>query len=198
MPAICVLLDGVLLATVNTYGYDVVSVHVHGTRIDDDIATLEMSGGSYPKDAESTHLIWINSLELRPGQQIEVRFQETGETFPQGKTIDELFPGESTDGTSTDFRPTEGMFDELRAKPSHRDSVSLRLLSSTGTTFVGQTASSDHGFGFSLVWNSYHVNRAHNSLHAYTLDELESRKPMRDFVNEYVNVPYAVTLQVDA
>jgi hypothetical protein len=198
MPAICVLLDGELLATVNTYGYDVVSVHVHGTKIDEEFAALEMSGGSYPGQGESTHLIWINSRELQPGQQIEVRFQETGETSPQGKTIDELFPEKAEGDELADFKPTDAMFAELRAEPSRRDGFAFELLDSTGGSFAGRTAITDHGFGFSLVWNSQRPNRASHALHAYNLDELESRAPMRDFVREYIQAPFATTLRVDA
>ncbi|MEQ1686178.1 MAG: hypothetical protein ABL916_21220 [Burkholderiaceae bacterium] len=174
------------------------SVHVHGTRIDDEFAALEMSGGSYPEHGESTHLIWINSRELQPGQQIEVRFQESGDTSPQGKTIAELFPEETGEDEPADFKPTEAMFAELRAKPSRRDGFTFELLGSKGTAFAGGTAGTDHGFGFSLVWNSQRPNRASHSLHAYNLDELESRAPMRDFVREYIEAPYSATLRLDA
>lgn len=198
MPAISVLLNGELLATVNTKGYDVVSVHIHGTKTDDEFAILEMSGGTYPNNGESTHLIWINSLELWPGQRLEVRLQESGETLPAGKTIEELFPEEADTEVPADFAPTEAMFTALRAKPLRREEFSFQFLGSTGTSFVGKTASTDHGFGFSLVWNSNRPERACCSLHAYTLDELENRTPMRDFVNEYVRAPYTGSLRTDA
>jgi hypothetical protein len=198
MPAIAVLLDGELLATVNTSAYDVVSVHVHGTRIDDEFATLEMAGGAYPDSGESTHLIWINSKELRPGQRIEVHFREMGETLPAGKTVQELFPEEQDIEAPGDFKPTEAMFAELRAKPSRREGFSFQLRGTAGAPFAGRTAPQDHGFGFSLVWNSHRPQRASHSLHAYTLDELEKRIPVRDFIREYVEAPYAVTLQIDA
>lgn len=198
MPSVSVLLEGELVATVSTSGYDVVSVHVHGTRIDDEFATLEMSGGVYPENGESTHLIWINSRELRPGQLIEVRFQEKGETLHPGKTIEELFPeGQSVDEPE-DFKPTQAMFAELRARPSRREGFSFQLLGSAGASFAGRTDSADHGFGFCVLWNSHRPERATYSLHAYTLDELETRAPMKDFVREYVEAPHAVSLRVDA
>ncbi len=196
MPAISVLVDGERMATVNTSGYDAVSVHIHGTRIDDEFATLEMSGGTYPEKGESTHLIWINGHELRPGQQIEVRFQETGETWPPGKTIEELFPARKDAEESVDFKPREAIFVELRAKPSRREGFSFQLRSSAGASFAGSTGPMDHGFGFGLLWNSNRPERARHSLHAYTLGELESRSPLRYFIREYVEASYAVTLQV--
>jgi hypothetical protein len=68
--AIRVLLDGETLATVGTEGLDLVTVQVHGDTTQAEFAVLEMSGGIYPADGESTYLIWLNSLELRPGQAI--------------------------------------------------------------------------------------------------------------------------------
>jgi hypothetical protein len=197
MPAISVLLDGELLAVVNTTGYDVVSVHVHGTRVEEDFAAIEMSGGAYPENAESTHLIWINSHGVRPGQQVEVRFQESGETLRPGKTIHELFPEQSDTNEETDFTPTEAMFAELKARPPLRDGFSFQLRGSNGTAFAGRTAPADHGFGFSFAWNSYRPSRVSESLHSYTLEALEHRTPMSDFVRQYIEAPYAVTLRVD-
>jgi hypothetical protein len=198
MPAIAVLLDHELLATVNTSGYDVVSVCVHGTRIDDGFATLEMSGGAYPDSGESTHLIWINSKELRPGQRVEVHFRETGETFPAGKTIRELFPEEQDGEEPVEFVPTEAVFAELRTRPLLRAGFSFELQGSAGNSFAGRTAPEDHGFGFNLLWNSHRAQRAGYSLHAYTLDDLEQRTDVEDYVREYVEAPYALTLRVDA
>jgi hypothetical protein len=198
MAAISVLLDSKLLATVNSSEYDVVSVQVHGTKIDTEFAMLEMSGGKHPEKGDSTHLIWINGHVLGPGQRIEVRFEETGETFPKGKTIDELFPKNEASSEPVDFKPTEAIFTELRAMPHLRESYSFKLQGAVGTEFIGSTAAADHGFGFSLLWNSFHPERASYSLHAYTLSELEARSTLRDFVQEYVEAPYALNLQVDA
>lgn len=46
MPAIGVSLNGHLLAEVETEGYDVMSVRVHGIRTDGEFAELETSGGA--------------------------------------------------------------------------------------------------------------------------------------------------------
>lgn len=199
MPSLSVQLDGTFLARVNTDGYDVLSVHVHGTRIDDDSAELEMSGGSYPDGGESTHLIWINSMPLRPGQEVEVVFGEDGETSHAGKTIAELFPNENSEPEQPeDFRPTAEMFAELRAKRVLRDGYLLTLSASTGTVFVGRTENTAHGFGFTIVWNSHRPGRANLSLHSYTLENLEQKTPMLDHVREYIEPVQAVRLRVDA
>lgn len=197
-PTISVLLDGELLARVNTTGYDVVSVGVHGTRIDEEFATLDMSGGAYPENRESTYLIWINRQTLRPRQQIEVRLEENGETLRAGKTIEELFPAARDAEEQGHFYRTDALFAELRAMPLRRGGFSFQVGNSTGASYAGRTAPADHGFGFSLLWNSYRPERARCALHAYTLEELQNRRPMRDLIREYVEAPCAVTLRVDA
>lgn len=92
MPALSVTIDGVLIATVCTDGYDVLSVRAGGTRIDDHLANLDVAGGSYPENGEQTYLTWVNELYLQPGQVVTVSFLESASTSHAGKTIEELYP----------------------------------------------------------------------------------------------------------
>jgi hypothetical protein len=186
MPALSVAIDGVTLATVSMDGYDVMSVRAGGTRIDDDLATLDLSGGSYPEVGESTYLTWISDIPLQTGQVVTVTFLETASSSHAGKTIEELFPDESS-STQTDFKPTAEMFAELRAMPTLRDKFAFRLVSSSGTNFAGKTARDEHGFGFTVLWDSSNPERARVSLHSYTLNNLEARGPMNNHVEEKLN-----------
>lgn len=183
MPVLSVSIDGVTLATVATDGYDVMSFHVSGTRIDDCLATLDLSGGSYPETGESAYLTWISEVPLQAGQVVTVTFLEAGLTSHAGKTIEELFPDEPP-STQTDFKPTAEMFAELRATPLLRDRFAFRLVSSSGANFAGETLLDEHGFGFTVLWNSHHPERARASLHSYTLNNLEARGPMNIYVEE--------------
>lgn len=187
MPALSVSIDGVTLATVSTDGYDVMSVRVGGTRIDDGMATLDLSGGSYPEVGESTYLTWINDISLQTGQVVTVTFLEAASSSHAGKSIEELFPDEPP-STQTNFKPTAEMFAELRAMPVLRDRFSFRLASSSGTNFAGETTPDEHGFGFTVLWNSSNPERARVSLHSYTLGNLEARGPMSNHVEE--KLPY--------
>jgi hypothetical protein len=121
---------------------------------------------------------------------VEVRLSDSGDTSHAGKTIAELFPEEAEDEPPTDFTPSPEMFAELRAKAALRDGYAFRLSAKSGLTFEGRTVPTDHGFGFNVVWNCHRPNRANLSLHAYTLDDLEQRKPMNDFAREYIEPPY--------
>jgi hypothetical protein len=196
MPSLRVSVDGTVVASVCTDGYDSLSARVSGTRIDEELATLDVAGGSYPNDAESTYLTWIDST-LNPGQVVLVEFIESEPSTHKGKTIEELAVGEPP-VSKVDFKPNAEMFEQLRRTPRTRDKFSLRLGSSFGQSFVGETGPDDHGFSFSVHWTSFHPERARLSLHSYTLDGLENHKPMNNYVEERMNVGNSVHFQLDA
>ena len=198
MPTISVSLNGQLLASVATDGYDVLSVHVHGIRTDSEFATVDMNGGSYPEGQESTYLTWISSTLLSPGDSVDVKFADSGQTSHPGKTIDELFPNEPADSQRTDFKATSEMFAELRAKPQLRGGYGFSLTLPSGTHYEGRTNEAEHGFGFSVVWNSHRPQRASVSLHSYTIDSMEHEQPMRDHASEYIAPTTTVRFQVAA
>lgn len=197
MAAIAVSVDGIPVATVCTESYDVLTVRVGGTRIDDEFAELDVSGGTYPDQGESTYLTWVNSVALEPGQTIRIALLENGATSHPGKTIDELFPEEER-ATTSDFKPTPELFEEIRALPRLRAGYSFRFHATGGKSFTGQTAPEEHGFGFTVLWNSRHPERASVSLHSYTLDGLEQRGPMNDHVREHIHFGQEVSFELDA
>ena len=198
MPSLTASVNGSLLAQVRTDGYDVMSVAVQGTCVDPEFAELMMTGGKYPDEGESTYLTWINSIPLKPGDVVEVTIQEEGHTSYEGKAIDELFPDEAETGAEIDFRPTTEMFTELRAKHRVRSGYRFELATSTGKTYVGRTEGTEHGFGFTVLWNSQRPERASLSLHSYTIGSMEHQQPMRDHVREYITPFTSVRLRVDA
>ena len=201
MPAISVLLDDELLVTVDTHGLDMLAVHVHGDRTDAGFAFLDVSGGIFPGQGESTHLWWLFLHPLQPGQRIDVRFDEEGTTLYPGKTSDELAleePEEPDTPEPDDFRITPSRFAELRAQPVRRSRVSFRLQDALGMAVTGEMAAHDHGFGFNAVWHASNAEELRYSLHTYSLDNLEHKTPMRSLCHRQVTVPYALTLQAHA
>jgi hypothetical protein len=195
MPALDITVDGAKVATVSTDGLDVLGVNIGGTQVDEELASLDVSGGRYPEGGAPISLTWVACAPLRPGQCIGVTFHESGQSSQPGKTIEELFPDEPRT-EQIDFTPTAEMFNELRAKPKLREKFQLRLRSSSGASFVGETAPAEHGFGFSVLWNSFHPERARVSLHAYTLDSLESRSPFNNLFEEKITYEGSVELHV--
>lgn len=198
MPTLATRVNGQLLAQVRTDGFDVLSVQLHGTRVDEVFAELEVNGGSYPDDGPSTYLTWVASAPVQPGDVVEVTIQAEGETLHAGKTIEELFPRQSNEGLDREeFRSTSDMFAELRAKQQVRSGYSFALETSRGTRYTGRTSGDEHGFGLSVLWNSHRPTRANLSLHSYTIDSLEQRSHGRDHVNEYIEPFTSVRLRVD-
>ncbi len=197
MPALSVSVDGNHIATVCTDGYDMLSVRISGTRVDENLAELEIAGGSFPEDGESNYLTWVNALPVQPGQSVSISFLENAKSSHLGKTIEELFPDEKLPET-IDFKPTHEIFNELRAMPILRDRFSFWFESSAGTTFVGQTTPEEHGFGFTVLWNAWHPERAQVSLHSYTLDNLETRGPMNDHIEERIHYGERVRFELVA
>lgn len=197
MPALSVAIDQQPLATVSMDGYDVINVRVGGTRIDGQLASLDLFGGRYPAVGESCHLTWISEYPIQAGQVITVTFLETASTSHAGKTIEELFPDKPA-ATEADFKPEAEIFAALRAAPVLRDKYSFRLESSAGTKFYGETAHDDHGFGYSVLWNSYCPERVRVSLRSYTLNTLEARLPGRSHVEETLNTGGWVSLELIA
>jgi hypothetical protein len=78
MPSFSIVLQGKLLARVSTDGLELFSIHVSGTRVDDELACVEAHGGVYSEEGKQSHLIWISSAPIRRGDQVEVVFSEDG------------------------------------------------------------------------------------------------------------------------
>jgi len=198
MPSLRLSLNGQCLAEVDVTGLDVLTVHVSGARVDAELANLTMTGGTYPKNVAPTFLIWLDdSTVLNEGDRVEVSFNVVGSTSHAGKTIDELFPeeAEAPDETNIlDLLPQ--VIDELRAEPYGRAGYRFAMESPRAPRYEGATGEGDHGFGLSVLWDSSRPDRASASLHTYTLDDLEHRRPSQNRVYERLAIGDAVSLQV--
>ena len=191
MPALHVSIDGNPIATVSTEGNEVLALSIHGSLVEEEFAHLDIDGGPQGK-----YLAWIPQLPIKAGQSVLVQFLEHGESSCAGKTIEEMFPEEEVD-RDMDFTSTAQQFAELRSKPKARERFSFNL-SSGEICLSSETRSDDYGFGFTVLWNSFHPERARFSLHSYTLDELESKAPMNYLAQERLNLGGEVKLVVSA
>ncbi|MDI9238559.1 hypothetical protein QLQ15_06480 [Lysobacter sp. LF1] len=196
MPTIRVNLNERCIAEVDVDGLDVLSVHIGGARVDEGFADLQMHGGAYPSGAESTFLIWINSVELRDSDRVEVIFNRSGRTSHAGKTVAELFPDEPDEPDVLKSVPQ--LFAQVRAKPYVREGYRFGLELPGTEPYEGATADVDHGFGFSVTWDSHKPERATVSLYTYTLDDLERQGPTRNHVRACLSPGDVATLQVSA
>lgn len=199
MPSIRVTLNEQCLAEVDVTGLDVLAVRVSGDRVGEAFAELDMTGGAYPKGGDSTFLTWIASVPLNESDRVQVVFKESGATTHAGKTIGELFPDEPEDADEPNILDSlPQVIEELRAGPAVRDGHRFALELPRADRYEGTTKDMEHGFGFSVLWNSQSPQRVSVSLHTYTLDDLVSRGPMHDHVYARLGPDNAVVLQVSA
>lgn len=173
MTALAVSVDGQRLASINCEGFDVVSVHVNGTRADDPFAALHVRAGRYPAGAESVHLLWLNDVVLGPNAAVQAEVLASGETGPAGQTMDDLFGGEDAQGAEhkahdfDDPQALSALMAHARAQPNLREGFALTYASSLGTRLAERSAPDAHGM---------HPERVSASLRTYTLDSVETRE----------------------
>lgn len=173
------------------------TVHVGGTKIDEPFATLDVSGGSYPENGQSTHLVWLSECALRPGQQVRVEFSEHGETLSAGKTLEELFP-ESAGEKDGPMPSVKQLVDEVRKRPRLREHYSFSVQSSCGASVDAEATESEHGFGASVLWNWVRPERVSASLHTYTLEQLASEEGSNYHFQERLQAGSWVEVRIDA
>jgi len=192
-----VTVDKVEVATVDTSGRDVVAIHVGGTKVDDDYADLGVTGGIYDHEGKTDHRIWIEQMPLKLGQVVGVAFVERGIQTGEGRTLDELYPGKSEARTASPVDRAE-LAAELRQVAPVRAGFEVRLVLPDGSAATLSTKSNEHGFGFSVLWNSFHPDRVSVSLHSYTLESIATEAPGRSTAQEKVPLGGEVRLELIA
>ena len=202
MPLLCISVDAIQVAAVSTEGLDVLTVNLHGTKIDEEFSSLELSGGRYPAEGESTHLIWLNGLVVHPGQRVRVVLVASGSSSHGGKTIDELFPeGGENDEESEEPQDSslsrDMILDGVAARPPVRTAYHFDVESSSGARRAASISAQEHGFGISFLWNSVHAERVSASLHTYSLEQLRTRSNFTYHWREYLCVDDWVEVKID-
>ena len=196
MPSFTISRQGKPLARVNTDRLELLSIHVSGTRISDEFACIETHGGVYSGEGEQKHLIWINSEPLQPGETVKVDFSMEGETSHPGRSIEELYPDEPSEGRS-DFKSGEDSFGEVRERAQVRGCHRFEVQLPSGEIRQFESLPEEHGFGFLIVWHSSEPERARMSLNTYTLEGLERREAGNDHVRQSLVPGTTVAIRVD-
>jgi hypothetical protein len=128
MPYIRVTIDGEILASIATDGWEVVGVNVGGARVHQEYASVNASAGAYPVNSAAEYRIWIDQRPLLPGQRVEVALLESDLPIGDGKTIAELYPSTVSE-SSAHSADSAAAFDELRSMmriPAIVNTVSTR------------------------------------------------------------------------
>jgi hypothetical protein len=170
-----VTLNGEFLVSVATAEFEILDIGVSGDVLGPQHATLRVSGGSYSEGKELQYLIWEDERTLVPGDSITVAFSGEGTTSRPGKTIDEIYPDEKPT-TTEPFAPPEEVVRELKGRPKAFQSLAFEFVHSDGTRVESHTSADEHGFAFTVLWNSHRPERARVALHTYTLDSLITKE----------------------
>ena len=175
MPALSVTLNGEHLVSVATDGLDVIDVRVSGDLLGPEHGHLEISGGSHPNDQGFQYLIWEDERTLVPGDSVSVVFLAKGATSRRGKTIEELYPGKEPTRKEP-FALVEAMVRELKQRPKAFESLTFEFTGPDGATVRASTGLTEHGYAFTVLWNSHRPERARASAHTYTLESLITKE----------------------
>jgi hypothetical protein len=194
MPALSVTLNGEFLVSVATPGFEIVEVGVTGDLLGPQHATLRISGGSYSERKQQHHLIW-DQRTLVPGDSVTVGFLAEGSTSEPGKTIEELYQGDKP-VTSEPFAPPEDVVKELKLRPKAFQSLAFEFVGADGAHVKGHTSPDEHGFAFTVLWNSHRIDRARVALHTYTLDSLITKQSGKYHAETRLSAGQRVTFKV--
>jgi hypothetical protein len=175
MPAFGVALNGQFHVSVETSGLDLLEVNISGDRLGPEPAHLRISGGAYADGKVTSYLIWEDDRALVVGDSVSVSFDEDGRTSRPGKTIEELYPGETPRGAPAFLEP-EKVVEELKQRPKVFDTLSFRAATTHGVVAEGSTRPEEHAFAFGVPWVSHRPDRVRVSLHTYSLDSLVSKE----------------------
>jgi hypothetical protein len=196
MPALSVFIDGDLRVRVSTEGLHVLAINIGGTKTEEPIATVHVSGGAYPETGESTHLIWLSDLELDSGQCVRVELDATGRTSHKGKTIKELFP-DDLDEMHGAMPSRHQVLEDVRSRQQYRDQLCMSVRCSSGAHVTAATGPGDHGLGASFLWNWLNPERVSASLHSYSLSHLESGEAGDYYFREHLHPGSWVELHIE-
>ena len=196
MLAICVEHNGNRIATVNTGGFEVLAVHVSGSRDREEFATLDFSGGRYGAD-NKVSLIWVSELVLNAGDVVSVSLSPPVPVSDQGRTLAELFPEEDWDGEFVMPDIDEAMH-EVEARPRFHDAFCFSLDSSSGKRYAGTTRPPESHFALTVLWNHVEPDQAHMSLSSNSLENVRRREGGRKQAYERMTVGSSVSFRLIA
>lgn len=197
MALLTVRVDEQAVASVRCDAFHVVGARVSGSLVEPQFASVELTTSTHPEVGEGTYLLWLDELELRPGQVVTIDFLAEGNVFGEGRTIEELHP-EADEPGSDAGKSVEECFRELRERQNLRSGYSFLVSTPTLVNQPSSTVPGEFSFSFSVLWNWLRPDRASTSLSTWTIDSIEFNTPSREHFREYINAGHSVRLRIDA
>ena len=155
MPAVRILVDEVVVATVGTAGMTMIDVRLASRRTWGPRACLDVGGATV---APTTMLTFV-ARELAPGQRVTIALVADGATAPPGKTSAELFPDAPKSEPLQRPDPAWAR-QQYAALPVHHQRYTIDVVTSLGTTVRGATADGIESLALSVDWHADDGDRA--------------------------------------
>ena len=156
MPAVRILVDEVVVATVSTAGMKLIDVRLTSRRTMAPRACLDVGGATV---APITMLTFGAGRDLAPGQRVTIALVADGETEPVGKTFAELFPDAPKSEPLQRPDPAWAR-QQYAALPVHHQRYTIDVVTSLGTTVRGATADGIESLALSVDWHADDGDRA--------------------------------------
>lgn len=186
MTSLVVSINGKLIAAVSRAGCNIIAVQVHGDVKSEELAQLQVIGGSYESKESDTHLIWVNDHEIKEGDEVVILFSETAETSHPGKTIDELFTQPEQEEKYT--QSMDDLFSEIAAMPKLKEGVSFELAFSSGDLIRSNLIPDEYSFHLSAMWRWIAPDEVNVSLTSNSIEGIKEQRNGRKHAN--VNIQY--------
>jgi hypothetical protein len=196
MPAFRIAVDDVVVATISTDGHDIIAIRVAGQRHWEMPAMLSADGGKYPKDAPSTHLIWIPEQALRIGQRVDIDMLADGVTAPPGRTIAELYPDEPEVDKDYDFTLTDEKLAELAKLEVLHPRHAFEFRGSDGACLSARTQLGDDGYSLTVLWDWARPAQARLMLGSSNLADARAGIERQYYARENLAVGASISLLV--
>lgn len=193
-PGLAVSLNGSQLLTISSEGLNILGVRVSGDRISPEFASLYISGGLYGEE-DQKHLIWEPDRVVLPGDEIGVTLLECATTSEPGKTIEELYSDDKD--RHGPWPSVEQVQESLAQRPILREQFTFMITPPSEQSLCARTLPNDHSFGFSVMWNWLHPDRARVSLSSNTLDGLAKRQGGSTYAGFLLRVGQRVLFRVE-
>ncbi len=174
-------------------------VRVSATKVEPDLATVEVHGGRYREPGKSRFMIWLERRALQPGQRVSVEFSKEGQSSWPGKTVEELYPDEQaeTEGADSPFSSRAEMLDQLTLLSHGHSQLSCKVALPTKSV-EAKTESTEHGYAFGVSWHSHRPERARVSLHTYSIESMRLNQTGTYHVQESLGFGESASIEVGA
>ena len=199
MPALRLVIDDFPVLTVSSVGLDLVDVRVSATKVEPELAAVEVHGGSYSKSGESRFLFWLEHQPLKAGQRVTVELLPEGQSSWPGKTAEELYAESENEPEEPQapFLSREEMLDQLAQRPKAHERLSCTVVG-PGVASDVRVEDGEHGYAFGVSWHSHRPERARVSLHTYSIESMRRKENGTYHVQSSLNVGQSASITVGA